>query len=315
MINLKGASDTNTFETKNRTVRRLSVVVRLALNSGGTASLPSLENVVLKCTLHRNGQKHIIFQDSLRLLAIESMFFGSIEQLQQASYMTLMADGVVAPPRIYGQQLMIDIGSPINVKGSDVLTLEASATNGWLTGSASTSTYISSSSIEFNWRDDIGVETFIPKIVSQYIPAQQEKFKHEMGDNVTSIAVINVEGQPPAGYVNDANAIIRHLSVNSDRYTMSDTIDRMLARRSVQFPMQNQSWWRGHSFYIDLNGEIDAASIELSLNAANVNTSKNAIVYRTYIIDAHTVHRAARMQAGHEAKNTEKVQQHLSKTP
>jgi hypothetical protein len=312
-INLKGTSDNDSCIVKARTVRRLSVIVRTAVNAGGAASLPALENVTLKCVLHRDGQKFPIFQDSLRILALESMFFGCIEQLQNPSYMNIMNDGVFAPPRVYAQQLMIDLGSPINLQGRDELHLEATANQGWLTGAAATSSFTSSSTIAFKWRDEIGVETFIPTINSHYITATHANFKRDLGDNVTSIAFINTQGQLPAGYVNDSNAIIRHMSLATDRYDLSDTIDEMIARRNMQFPTQQQAWFRANSWFVDLPGEVDRCSVDLLLNPQNVLTSANAIVYRSYIVHARTVNRAASIVAKHEQRNAAKLQAELAK--
>ncbi len=309
----RGLSDTNILVERNRTVQRLSVNVRVGYSTTSGLTLPDLASVQMKCILRRNGREHIIFADNLQVLALESMFFTSIECLQHPGYLSLMSGSISSLPYTYGQHLLIDLKSPINLQGDDTLSLEVAVTSAWLPSPAMLS-FASGSTIEMVWREAIGVETFIPVIRSKYIQAGISKVDEAIGDDITSLAFINTQGASPGSFLTDATAIIQQMTITSDRYNINDTLDRMIARRRAQFETQGISDLHGFSFVLIPEGECDQVKVSLQMNALNVLVSKNVLVWRTYIVDKTTVARSARMHEKHDRRNTNKLKQHLGET-
>lgn len=304
----RGLTDTNILVEKGRSIQRLSVNVRMSTATAVGLAMPDLTKVQMKCILRRNSKEYVIFNDTLAVLALESMFFNGIEQLMSPGYMSIVTTGAVS---IYAQNIIIDLKTPINLQGRDELTLEVSVTPSWLTFAGAIA-QANACTIEMVWRDAIGIETFIPMIRSKYIQAGITKVDESIGDDITSLAFINTSGLTYGYYITDANAIIQQLTLTTDRYSINDTVDRMVGRRAAQFEQYGVSNNRGFNFVIIPDGECDQVKLSMLLNSANVLVSQNALVWRTYAIDGHTINRAANMAEKHDRRNTAKLRGQLN---
>lgn len=306
MAILRGGSDTKRERINNRTIRRIGVSVKLFRLSGTTAVLPSLRSVVAKLELRRNGQTYVIFHDNLAVLARESMFLQAYEYLNSANAVTLDSEAGVGVYEFH--PIMLDLGSPINVQGMDELNLEVTCTNAWVPAGYDPA----KCSIDFQVREDIGVEQVIPQIKSLPVAAGVNNVRESLGDNITSIAFIHssdVWGQAITG----TNAIYTMLQIISDKYNVTDNMEHMVIRRASQFEGAGAANLRGRSFlYIPGPGnvELDNVQITATCNPANVLANENTIVYRTFVLDPNTANRAAAMESKHARRDHDKALKH-----
>lgn len=300
---IKGAADTQTYELKRKTVRRLSCNIRLK----NTVGVPAwdLRKVTLKATLTRNSSDIVIFHENLFLLLRESMFFHCSEFMYDYTFAMNMATNWYLIPG------MIDLGAPINLKGEDTLKLEATSLSGWEGPNSSSA----ECSIEFEWREDVGVEHATPLIRSQAIQATTDKTTLSLGDNITSVALINLNvGTFPSAYsLTDANAVWNSFILNSDKINYNDNLDRMISRRISQFEFSIAAYYRVHSFMYKMpEKEIDQVQLVVGTNGANVVATQNYVVWRTFHLDSYTMQRGSAMVDKHEMRDHKKFSKHLA---
>lgn len=281
---------TDSFKTSNKSVRRLMCTIRF--NTATTITV-AYDKILLKATLTRNGKKHNLFNANLNLLGRFSNFFAGVEPvtLPGTYNHALSATSYLLP-------VVIDMGGSINLNGSDVIETEIQQLDGWLGANGQTT-----SNITYEWREDIGNETFIPEIQTIMIPPSSSEITETLGDNITDIGIICTSGVA----LTDASRLVDSVSIDSDRYDVSDTIDKMIARRATQFETLTAATFRGHSFVYVPNTEIDNCTVQMKLQSANVTSGALAIVYRRQNIDGPTIERARKRHNKHSAYNDAKI--------
>jgi hypothetical protein len=288
-------NDTQALRLRKKTVQRFSFILNL-IGAGAVATL-LLDSINVKCILRRSGREHILFHENLLLLAIESMYYSAIEHALQKTVITLAAGTQVMLP------LLVDLGYPVNLLGDDELSLEVTTKTGWM------GTYdAASSSLEVEDREAIGVETVIPMIKSRSISATHSRVVESLGDNVTSITLVNTEATRSNS---TADAVFESLIISSDKYSASDNRGRLLSRRASQFENVANASLRRENFKYVPAVELDDVEITIEMNGANVAATKNYIVYRTYVTTREVLQRAAALNSKHANQNEAKLEASL----
>lgn len=285
--------------TENFTVRDITVQ-RLMINAFiFTSALAAVDfnKIRITCLLKRGGKNIQIFNGYLGVLVRESLFFSGYEYANNASQSIATAGNEYLIP------LAIDLGSVINVKNDDELTVEMDLQAGWYgTGTTPANCYI-----DANWRQAIGVERVIPKINLETVKAGGGELKASLGDNVTRISVINTE----SAVISLAQARCTSLQIISDRYNISETFTQSLGRRSLQFDNVIVANLRYQSFTWLPETEIDNVQFIAVYNSANVAASANYLVWRSYEYDMTVANRASLYDEKHYQYDTAKARKAL----
>ena len=288
-------NDTQSLKLRNKTVQRFAFVLNLIGN--GTLANVLLEYINVKAVLRRGGKEYVLFNENLQLLAQESMFFQGYDHALQKTAISISATQKMLP-------LMVDLGSPVNLKGMDELTMEVTSKTGWYADFDA-----SQSSLEVEDREAIGIEAYIPFIKTFSISATHSRVKESLGDNVTSITLLNTE---PARTNSDADCVFQGMIITSDKYSASDNRGRLLSRRASQFTNSSDAILRKESFRYIPNLELHDVEITLELNGGNVAATKNYIVYRSYVVTQEGLSRAQSLANKHANENQSKLNDQLN---
>lgn len=285
-------SGIDTYDVRDVTVQRLNVNVRLV--HSGTIDA-DLNKVKMNLTLKRQGKTHIIFASSLAVLVKESMYF---EQFL-ATFPTANANAHTMAANTYMLPLTIDLGSPINVKNDDLLSLEVDAQSGWMGTATASSCFI-----DFLWREKIGIEYHIPQIIVKAVRSGAGEFIESLGDNIISLAWINIA---KTTYPTDSTKVIENFVIDSDKYRIQDNVDRMLARRATQFGDLATASLRGFCFKYVPETEIDDVQANITLSSSNVAVNENYFVTRSLKLDNYTLERAQDFERKHYNRDARKL--------
>lgn len=284
------------FQINNTTVQRLS----FTMYHNGTAPINfDYSKVRVQVVLNRNGKKITICSGQLGVLARESMFRNGYEAANNgdSGYALIGSSDILVP-------LVIDFGSPINLKGSDYLETEVDAVAGWY----GTGTTPGNCWIEALYRPTIGIEYNIPQINVSTVKSGASEHQISLGDNVISVSLISQTNTT----LTIANQQLVNFKLDSDRYTVNDTFYRALGRRLLQFDYQVTANKRYHSFRYEPETEIDDAQLDLTLNAANIGANTHFVVWRTFLNDYETLNRASMLENKHSLYDQKKLQRQVS---
>jgi hypothetical protein len=286
-------NDTQALRLRNKTVQRIAFIVNLISGAAaGTLASILLENVNVKIVLRRKGKEYTIANDGLHLLSLESMYYQGFQHVLDKSPVSLSDNYKMLP-------LMIDLGTPLNLKEDDELSVEVNTKPGWM-GDFDPS----SSSIEVEDREAIGVEVAIPYIKTRPISATHNKATESLGKNVTSIMLANTESDRDNS---DAKKVFESLMINSDKYNATDNRGRLLSRRATQFANVSDALARKENFRYVPAVELDDVEVIVELNAAQVAPSKNFIIFRQYEQNAVVIDRANTMISKHASRRNRKI--------
>ncbi len=297
---LKGLNDNMTYEVKSRTIKRLRINT-FYFTTGGATLMPAMQNVRITGTLRRGGRERVIFSDTLRALLLESNFMTTGECVYNDGAGIVMS--IVGGVTNFFIPGIIDLKMPINLKGDDEFVVEANMSSSWIPTGGTASSYM-----DFQWRDDIGVEKYIPRINSRSIQAGSTKWDEDLGDNVTQVSFISIPPTAVGGsFLTDATAVITNLKISSDRYDVNDNHYAMIARRQTLFETKATAENRYRSFQYPFEKECDQVRVEMLLNSANVAAGEQVVMWRSFEIDPGTYIRSEHMEAKHDQKDGAKL--------
>lgn len=283
-------NDTQTLVLRKKSFQLFAFILNL-FGAGSNTSI-DLSLIDVKAVLKRNGQELVLFHENLMILALESMFSKGFKVPFNKQLITISATQVMMP-------LFVDLGLPINLMGEDDFRLEVTTKPGWM------GTYDASlSSLEVEDRNTIGIETVIPFIRSRPLQATISREKIALGDNITSILLLNTEN---ARTNSDSDSIYQNVVITSDKANWNDNRGRLLEERIRQFQSFDTPSIYGENFRYVPDVELDGVEITLQLNGSNVISQKNYIVYRTYLASAEVLQRAQMLSEKHVRRNTEKL--------
>lgn len=296
--------ESNTQEIKGRTIEKFGFKVvgkKTAVNTSVVNTDFDLQQIMVKGTLYRDGRTHVLFNDSLLILAMESALNKAAwDYVRVAS--TVNTKLVVAAAGVSEVAMLlteVDLGSPINLSGTDVFTLEVNISNRLYASTMDTS----GSFVEFDANEAVGLEYKLPYIQTKAIQGNESRLTLNLGDNVQRVVMINTDKTG----VTEAVQLVSQFGMMTDRYTKNDNYREMLSMRVDAFPTVAISDTRDQSFEL-LNGEeFDKVQLDLTLVPTNIAAGKNYIVTRSFTSSAHQVELAQAKQTVHVAKRLGKI--------
>lgn len=296
--------ESNTQEIKGRTIEKFGFKIvgkKTAVNTAVANTDFDLQQIMVKGTLYRDGRSHVLFNDSLLVLAMESAFNKAAwDYVRVAS--TTNTKLVVAAAGVSEVAMLlteVDLGSPVNLSGSDTFTLEVNISNRLYATTMDTS----GSFVEFDANEAVGLEYVLPYIQTKAIQGGESRLTLNMGDNVQRVVMINTDKTG----VTESVELVSQFGVMTDRYTKNDNYREMLSMRVDAFPTVDIADTRDQSFEL-LNGkEFDKVQLDLTLVPTNINAGKNYIVTRSFTSSAHQVELADAKDVIHRARRAGKI--------
>lgn len=275
------------LEISGRTVNSFGFNVKADAPPSGT-TIVDFSKVVVKCTLKRAGNEIVLFQDILKPLLMASNFGNSIfpNVFSGASNHTIDTGNEL------GLNCKLDLGGAVNISGSDVLTLEVNVLSGALFGV--------NDFIDVNEYETIGVEYATPLIQSRAINGGESRFRLGIGDNVQSLYFINMDKSSNLASDN----VLGQVVLDSDKINLSDQWSDLLVKRLGKFEVWQSATNRNQSFdLITANVPLNKVTVDLHLNASNVSTSQNFLVWRSFVTSPELVAKARNMSERHAQQN------------
>lgn len=299
---------TKPLRITNRSVSGVTISGRFngtTNNQNDAAALINLGLVIVTVFAKIGGQDlGIIVQGRLDILSLFSNFqnssFEFAKPTAQAASLVLLAPGS-GNPGSWSQEYKVDFGQVINLANDDELRVEINFQPGALGADINSST----SYLEFDFIDDVGVGKLLPSITVNAIEGGQSQFPLSCGDFVSDIFFINLDKQD----ILLASAPIISFNMQSKEYSVNKDYLRMVAERNTLFETIATSSSRWQCFPLFANRmranphPVSNCSILLQLTPANITSAQNYIVVRRFNVNNSVIANANRLEANHAAKN------------
>ncbi|MCF8298626.1 MAG: hypothetical protein K9J13_13850 [Saprospiraceae bacterium] len=192
----------------------------------------------------------------------------------------------------------IDFGTVLNLRGNSNLKVEVDAKVG-VFGATVTA---ASSYIMMDGIQAIGKQTEIPIYQVHGIPASVANFDVSIGDNCVKAVFVNTDEIS----ITSAAAVLKSISIQSDRYNVDLDYSNLLVQRLHQFENLEEANARMQSFNL-LPAEVDRLRIRLNLESASVDAGKNFIVTHSWVTNASIMNRYERRNQKHYANAYKKL--------
>lgn len=278
----------------------LTVLCVGTANTAFTGAMIAPEKSVLKVVRTRNRKETVICEKNIRDL----IYTASIEKpvaeylLDNTKHILTKAHGVGIKPTAT-IPLFFDFGTVLNIKPGDKLTAELQIIDGFYTSQMD-----STSQINFDLIEGIGIETYTPVFKSRTIDAAAESPSENLGSNIHRIVLLNLDKDT----LLTADQVWNSLTLSSDKVNFTDQHAELKARNQAHYPTSAAAELRFQKFLLhDDEVELDNVTISGSTTSANVTNSKNLILWRTYVSDAELVGRAIATSEKHEARGLQKL--------
>lgn len=263
------------------------------------------DKVSVQATLYQNKKETTLFSGQLLPLLMESSFLESEWNGVSSTTGTKKDHVMVAGATgVKNHRLMtggIDFGGIINLRDDDKILLEVRVSSDAFASTVDTSL----SHLDVDSIEGIGLQYSTPVIHLISIGNGEGNFRHQLGDNTTSVMFLNTDKSG----VLKADSVVSAYRLYSDRFDINDDYFQLLNKRVSTFVSYEEANDRSQSFMI-FSGEVDKCRLELDLQAANVNVSKNYVAYRTFNTGRAIVSKARRREEKHVAHRIKKIAKH-----
>jgi len=307
-----GANQTDRCGSRDvKGIKIYAFLIHGTTNTAFTTGDMLYENMFIKLTLKRGGREHIIFNDNLRNLGTCSNFLNPQWRSAKdfSTGMKTLVAAAVGVNSIVASEMFIDLKGVINLRGTDELIAEYNVASNSVTTSVNTS----SSYVNFDWADGIGLEYGTPRFTSYTLQANQQTQDITWGSNVTSAYFQQYD---KTSYLTTAQ-VINTYSLMSDKLKFSNDYLQLINDQQRLFQDETTGALRLQSFQlydsqanpinntVD-NVDLDDAKIQFNLNTANVNASKNVVGWYWYYADARLVFLARERANTHASRINDK---------
>jgi len=288
MINISSSNPSSKVSFRNKNIDGFTFIPVLVGggNLGGT--YVDLTQMNMKGVLRRNGVETVLFNTTVFNLLITSLYFSSLWNYMFPTITTGL--NCIAGPTKLIVPLRIDLGGPINLTGNDELTIEwqLNAT----TFFTATNVTVGSSYIQMDETETQEIEFVTPILDVRVVEGSQQNVSYSLGDNVLSIIVANYD--KTTNYTYDANNVINYINLTSSTgINKNDNFYELVTKCISYFPTSSEGAVRYQNFALYSGGdEIDGVKLDLNLVTANVTSSKNFIITRSFVTDNWLVTRA-----------------------
>lgn len=294
----------DSFVAKNMTTRKL--FWEAVINTTGTVlstNYADFDQVMLNITLKQAGRTTVLANAKLGVLTRFTSFEKGTFEAIHDPFSYLSASNVASSKYVHAG--CIDLGEAINLNDDDELIVSIThGVNPWhgSIGSSSTST------INFQWREEIGVQKYIPVINVESVPSGQASFNRGLGDNVTALALISTAKTT----LTDANAEYVTTQIRTDKQVLIDNLYQMINRRFFQFDVASLAASRYHCFYYEPNAEWDNLVLDLTLNPTNVTANVLFVCTRAMVFNSEIMANASNYTQKHIGRNRAKLTKQLA---
>lgn len=302
--------NSDSIEFKGTSYGALSAILKLVHTTDNTSIVHTdvdLTTIFLKLNLVRGNEVHQLFSENLKVLASLDNYKTCVwNVLQENADFSSSGFITVTKGASTKEQMIIPIiitfGGVINLRNDDKLILEVSTTSSTIN---STNLNATTSVLELDLLESIGIETVLPQIKTKLIEASQSEVKFTPGDDITELMLLNLD----KATITDADQIVNFCTVTSDKFATSDNYRQLLAKRYVQFETATYANDRNQTFMLIPNTgvEHDSVKVDLSLQTGNVTSSKNYFVYRTFKTSQKILALAGLTEQKHMAKTQIKM--------
>lgn len=310
-------NETRSHKVQNETINGLNVMVLLQASANntdcpltdygtGAGFDPSMVN--LEVTLKRNLMSYPIISTNLGIVAAYNTILTNGTLWRKGITLT---EKDANTPQLCSRNVFLYFGGHINVTDKDELLVTCTVNRG--TYNAGVSENMSKIQIETNQSQ--GVETYIPRFQSYAIQGETNEDNVQIGDNLLRLALMSFEKDWK-------KPIFSSATLTSDRLDWTANEQELVLRHWQSFDFSPADNYFGslasnvHPLYYPntymvhkggLENELDRAKIKFTMQAVNVQPSKNFVCYTTYITSAEILDKAAKMKAKHWTKDAEKV--------
>ena len=296
-ISLQNPSSTQSFKNKWIDGFTFSTIIN-TVGMGGFGPNPiDYEQLQLKGTLKRNGQEIELFNHTLKNLVI-------LGNIKSPTYNFLNSNTVVylnALGQTALSPIRFDLGGPINLIGNDEFILEWTLNTTYFNTVAGV--VPSTSYITVDETETCGVEYFVPITRSKVIEGSQDNPTYSLGDNVMTIVLANYD---KTDFLT-ANQVVKTIRLKSDKVNKNDDFNELITKSMSYYSTASEAGLRLQNWVIyDGADELDNVDLNISTNSANVVSSKNYVLWRTFYTDNWLVTRAETLRSALDSKADKK---------
>lgn len=306
-----------TFKAQNANISGLSAVLIVEADAVGTPLLTAFNDfilnpkrVIIDIDLKQNGKQYKIASGQLAPIHLESnwdnysSFYASRDGWVNSNRLVFEPETATTTAK-YWIPFFIDFGTVINLDRDDTLEARLQFPSTALAPSVSpTNTYF-----QLEWKQGIGVQTIIPKIILRSLSTDDGTVDMTLGDNITSIFFANLEGGSDniAG-IERTSRFFTSYQVQSDRFDDRRTVETLYAEAYKDMPAESSLDQLHPSIPIfQSSTEIDNTTLRLQMDTTLLNPDMNFIVYRQFEICPGVTAKADKMIRKHGSINYRKA--------
>lgn len=307
MINIySGRTERQSF--KNVSIKGLSLPIYIKHASTNTAFASGMWDPTLatiQINLLRNGVKTPIANDTLsNLIALTGYSKPVFEYLKDTSKNIQTVAAAVGVKAEGYMPLIMDFGSVINLKGSDELIVDITINSGFFSATLADTTG-TVNYMQLDYIPGVGLEYFTPVFRQEVIQTNQTNPSFDLGDNVTRIVLYNVDKTDTL----TASQVATQVNISSNKLSSNDTVQELYTKKRDLFVNDADAAIRKQSYMLHDGSDLDNVRIDLTLTGANVNASKNFVLYRSFFTSIGQIKSAKQRAAKHEQEDLYKIAQ------
>lgn len=308
-------NETRTHKVQNETLNGVNIVAMLTANAdnvtiGDTDHMtgafdPSMVNISVILKRKNGAETHQILNTNLSVIAAYNTLLKNGSLWRKGITLTAPAANV---KHVVTRSVFLYFGGHINVAGTDELLITMTMNRGTFSNDID----VSSSSIQFEPNQSVGVEVGIPKFDTYAIQASQSEDSVNIGDNCMRVALISFEKDPYKPIFTGATLASDRLDWNKNEQELIlahyDAFDYNAADKLINdLAVGVNPAYFPNSRMIHKWDELDRCKVKVTLRPANVQTSKNFICYNTYVTSQEILDKAVRLKSKHNDKDAAKV--------
>lgn len=322
MAQVKTGSD-KPLKIQSTTIDGIQFSVNLFANAVNVPTIStdfSPEKISIRAVLKRAGMSDVVMiNTNMQILAhVATMQRNRDKWLNGFDIISAAA----ATKAVKMKAFKYTFGSPLNLKGEDLLTVTVTVPD---SGAYSSAIDTNTSYVEFKEVAAIGYETGVAVLETEAIEAATTSASFALGEDVNDIYILNFDKNSLE------NPVLNSVSLSSAFYDRSFSYRDLICnhynllpenideRRGTTIPMaaggtagQVFPWLTPYpqSFWLHKgmrHESIVHAKIELSMNSDNVNPSKNYVVYKKIITNIGTIVKAHEMAEKHKDEALQRI--------
>jgi hypothetical protein len=302
MINISTQNPTSQMSIRNKSIDGFTFTPFLKAGVGGfNLGFEWVNSTAfqLKGVLRRGGQEITLFNETLKNLVLLSHLRNNVYYALDPFgngfvYQNLASTEGILPMRF-------DFGGCLNLVGDDEFIISWQLNSGFFNPAVNIDTAQSYISLDETETDEI--EYITPITYTQVIEANQTNPTYSLGDNVLNIILANYD--KPSFLTSEK--VVNSLKLTSDKLSKDDSYNEIVTKAISYYPTIAEAGNR-YQNWIVYQGveELDNVQLNLNLQTANVNASKNFVLVRRFITSSWLVTRATMIEANRNAKAEKK---------